>query len=135
MGVRPPQPDSSSPPWMAALDGGEGGVCPTPKESKGAIPARPQSGGVLATSQETMTVEASLSHQEEDIVYYDAKADAELVSAPTLAEGRRGASRATPPPLRPVAWAGRRVLGLSILSLALQGCDPTAPHPIPPTTP
>lgn len=44
-----------------------------------------------------MTVEASLSHQEEDIVYYDAKADAELVSAPTLAGGRGGASRATPP--------------------------------------
>ena len=37
-----------------------------------------------------MTVEASLSHQEEDIVYYDAKADAELVSAPTLAGGRGG---------------------------------------------
>ena len=44
-----------------------------------------------------MTVEASLSHQEEDIVYYDAKADAELVSAPTLAGGRGGASKATPP--------------------------------------
>lgn len=30
----------------------------------------------------------SVSHQEEDILYYDAKADAELVSAPpTLGEG------------------------------------------------
>lgn len=45
VGVRPPQPDSSSPPWMAALNGGEGGVCLTPKGSKGAIPARPQSWG------------------------------------------------------------------------------------------
>ena len=44
-----------------------------------------------------MTVEASLSHQEEDIVYYDAKADAELVSAPPLLGGRWGAARATHP--------------------------------------
>lgn len=35
-----------------------------------------------------MSVEASLPTQEEDIVYYDAKADAELVSAPTSAGGR-----------------------------------------------
>lgn len=34
-----------------------------------------------------MSVEASLPTQEEDIVYYDAKADAELVSAPTCAGG------------------------------------------------
>lgn len=35
-----------------------------------------------------MSVEASLTNQEEDIVYYDAKADAELVSAPASAAGR-----------------------------------------------
>lgn len=41
-----------------------------------------------------MTVEAPLPNQEEDIVYYDAKADAELVSAATCAGGR---GRATHP--------------------------------------
>lgn len=35
-----------------------------------------------------VSVEASLPNQEEDIVYYDAKADAELVSAPAYAGGR-----------------------------------------------
>lgn len=35
-----------------------------------------------------MSVEASLPNQEEDIVYYDAKADAELVSAPAYTGGR-----------------------------------------------
>lgn len=68
-------------------------------------------------------------------MYYDAKADAELVSAPPLLGGGGELPEPHPPLLRPVAWAGRRVLGLSILSLALQGCDPTAPHPAPPTTP
>ena len=82
-----------------------------------------------------MTVEASLSHQEEDIVYYDAKADAELVSAPPLLGGGGELPEPHPPLLRPVAWAERRALGLSILSLGLQGCDPTAPHPAPATTP
>lgn len=40
-----------------------------------------------------MRVKASVSHQEEDILYYDAKADAELVSAlPLLGAGESSQS-------------------------------------------
>lgn len=42
-----------------------------------------------------MGVKVSLSHQEEDILYYDAKADAELVSAPRT-PGRESCQRPTP---------------------------------------
>lgn len=57
--------------------------------------------GALTTPQVALCgavrVKASLSPQEEDILYYDAKADAELVS-PLPLLGGRGAARAHPPP-------------------------------------
>lgn len=93
--------------------------------------------GLLAAPQETMNVEASLPHQEEDILYYDAKADAELVSAPTHA-GWEGSCQSHTRSLGSNGLGCKvhiRIQHFSILSLALQSCGCTGPHPIPPATP